>query len=348
MFPTQAALKVHARRAHNHVDQTAPVFNKALHSVQGLPTCRFCKHRFSRWQTLASHITSNSCPSFDHNAMEKLEPEIAHQNEPPQHGDKPGSDILVINQLQEVHAAASKGLNAFIPLKSVTSKLMQTCALCGQWVASHRCMKRHYQYSHQNLLEGLGKRVQQLINRSATACPTCHFCHVRCKDWREHVRKCTVTWQCAIMTILQQDGQRRAGRILRDSSELPPAGASGLEQAKTSTCTRVAGRPSGDALRTPAVAASKLKLTAYFGKACGETGGRDQSAETGSFPRLLHEAGRAQHPAPPLPNREGVSGSAAGEPGLDPRLHSAENSDGYCYVQGTRQPPREGYVKRML
>ena len=46
MFPTSAALKHHARRTHDHVDTLKPIFNKAVHSVGGLPTCRFCKKEF--------------------------------------------------------------------------------------------------------------------------------------------------------------------------------------------------------------------------------------------------------------------------------------------------------------
>ena len=61
LFPTSAALEHHARRTHSYV-KTVPIFNKAVHSVEGLPTCRFCKKGFSRWQTLASHINSKVVP----------------------------------------------------------------------------------------------------------------------------------------------------------------------------------------------------------------------------------------------------------------------------------------------
>ncbi|CAE7618384.1 ML1 [Symbiodinium sp. CCMP2592] len=56
IFNTQSALKWHARRMHGIVDERA-TFDKTLHSVRGLPICRFCEKKFSRWQTLADHIT---------------------------------------------------------------------------------------------------------------------------------------------------------------------------------------------------------------------------------------------------------------------------------------------------
>ena len=118
--------------------------------------------------------------------------------------------------MSDVQHAAQCGVNAFIPLKHVTARLQQYCAVCGQWVASHRCMKRHYQYSHKNLLEELGTEIQRLIHRTATACPTCHFCNVRCKDWRTHVQKCTVAWQCAILHLRER--RRRAKPVLRDAT----------------------------------------------------------------------------------------------------------------------------------
>ena len=64
LFPTQAALKIHARRMHQHCDAPDIVFNKSLHSIGGLPTCRFCLKKFTRWQTLAQHISANRCPKY--------------------------------------------------------------------------------------------------------------------------------------------------------------------------------------------------------------------------------------------------------------------------------------------
>ena len=62
MFPTQAALKIHAQRTHQHTDKSTITFNKSQHSVGGPPTCRYCEKQFSRWQTLAQHITQHHCP----------------------------------------------------------------------------------------------------------------------------------------------------------------------------------------------------------------------------------------------------------------------------------------------
>ena len=57
----------------------------------------------------------------------------------------PPLKVDIICNKSEVVAAAQKGLNAFIRLPEITARLLQICALCGQWIASHRTMKRRYQ-----------------------------------------------------------------------------------------------------------------------------------------------------------------------------------------------------------
>ncbi|CAE7238307.1 PKAR [Symbiodinium sp. CCMP2592] len=193
-FTTSAALKVHARRSHDIVDEHKEIFNKARHSKNGLPICKFHDRKFSKWQSLAVHISDNSCPAL-----------IA----PPEEDNDPGfgsgfantpalpttsscdtlqpstaTDSMSICPLPDVQTAVQKGINAFILLKAITAQLQQTCSICGQWVASHRTLKRYFQYSHNDILEVLGSRIQKLVARTATASPACHFCGVACKDWR--------------------------------------------------------------------------------------------------------------------------------------------------------------------
>eukprot|EP00439_Symbiodinium_sp_Y106_P046963 s2644_g6.t1 len=177
MFSTQAALKIHAQRTHKHIDKNDIVFNKALHSVGGLPTCRFCHKKFSRWQTLAQHITANRCTKHvPQQPTQPGDPDVTYAHMPdgparsaiPVHEGKELSssaqdspitrhkadtDTDVVSQRQEAIAAAKQGLNSFIRVPVITNCLMQTCALCGQWVASHRTMKRHYQNEPESELD---------------------------------------------------------------------------------------------------------------------------------------------------------------------------------------------------
>ena len=322
MFPTSAALKHHARRTHDYVDKTELIFNKAVHSVEGLPTCRFCKKDFSRWQTLARHITSHSCPSFDAASQTAVEAQQEHHNEP---ADKTADSAVAqpISCLTEVQQAARRGVDAFIPLKHVTAQLRQSCALCGQWVASHRCMKRHYQYSHKHLLETLGGNIQTLIHRTATACPTCHYCNVRCKDWRLHIQKCTVVWQCAILHLQERGG--RAHRVLRDSA-LGPTRGTPTEAPPPSTDSRLQR------------ATKRPSLVDYFSPTCSSTGGGDQGPQAGPRAHSLPEARRTQHTTSSLPDSQSVPGQATKQPNVDPGTAATQDSHGYCTFSGAGDP----------
>ncbi|CAE7573790.1 unnamed protein product [Symbiodinium sp. CCMP2592] len=177
-FTTSAALKTHARRSHNIVDEHKEIFNKARHSKNGLPICKFCDRKFSKWQSLAVHINNNSCPVLIVSMVDHEDPDFANTpaEPPPVLSAEPAppdqNTTLTICQLPEVLVAVQKGINAFIPLKAVTTQLLQTCAICGQWVASHRTLKRHYQYSHKDILDTLNTSIQKLVVRTATASPT--------------------------------------------------------------------------------------------------------------------------------------------------------------------------------
>ena len=212
--------------------------------------------------------------------------------------------------MSDVQHAAQCGVNAFIPLKHVTARLQQYCAVCGQWVASHRCMKRHYQYSHKNLLEELGTEIQRLIHRTATACPTCHFCNVRCKDWRTHVQKCTVAWQCAILHLRER--RRRAKPVLRDAT---------------------LGTTGGTPTKAPPPITDSRPQRATKGPSIVDYSSSDTSSgwSTGGF----SQARRTQHTTSSLPNSESVSGQATKQPYMDPGTHATQDRHGHCPLSGT-------------
>ncbi|CAE7208423.1 unnamed protein product [Symbiodinium sp. CCMP2592] len=166
-FTSAAALKTHARRTHSIVEEHPIVFNKALHSEGGLPTCSGCHKKFSKWQFLAHHINQNSCPNMIRQPV-PVDKTGELRNMPVAAADD--SISATICQQPDVVQASEKGINAFIPLKHITTVLRQTCGLCGQWCSSHRTVKIHYQYSHADLLQQLGaNHISQLVTRTATA-----------------------------------------------------------------------------------------------------------------------------------------------------------------------------------
>ena len=63
-YCTYRLLRVHESAEHS---QKAPktdevLFDRALHSLNGLPTCRLCHHVFRQWDNLKQHIRRKRCP----------------------------------------------------------------------------------------------------------------------------------------------------------------------------------------------------------------------------------------------------------------------------------------------
>ena len=56
-------LKLHMARVHKTQVPRHP-FDPPRHSVDGVPTCALCRHAFTRWEVLAKHISSWSCPAM--------------------------------------------------------------------------------------------------------------------------------------------------------------------------------------------------------------------------------------------------------------------------------------------
>ncbi|CAE7575091.1 betA [Symbiodinium sp. CCMP2592] len=118
---------------------------------------------------------------------------------------------------ERVLLLVQKGLNAFIADTSITASMQQSCALCGQWIASQKVVKTHYQHTHKHLYQQLAHKALKLIEQKATPCVQCHFCHRRTKDWKAHLFKCTTLWQCAFLCVLHEEHGLRGpglGRIL--------------------------------------------------------------------------------------------------------------------------------------
>ena len=102
-------------------------------------------------------------------------------------------------QQHTVQQLVEEGLNAFIGNIALQDSMLQHCVVCGQWVASQKVMKRHFQHSHSTLYQQLQQAVQRLIAQKATPCSACHYSGRRHKDWKAHLYKCTTLWQCEFM-----------------------------------------------------------------------------------------------------------------------------------------------------
>ena len=327
-FVSSAALKTHARRAHDVHEHPQPIFNKAVHSQGGLPVCKGCGKKFSKWQSLALHINGNSCT-----AITSQEPE---NNEGFMHMANLSTTATTqhICQMSEVSQASRVGINAFIPLKHVLPQLLQTCALCGQWCSSHRTLKRHYQYTHADLLQQLGDRIKTLVVKTATASSTCLYCQAKCKDWRGHLIKCTVAWQCAVMVLVAQDvrGERCPERVLRRSQ-------AGVEPQTPATD----GAASTDKayVRIPAAAASR-RISDFFSKTSVKAGGGATGAKAGPLANPVHEGGDRLGAQSSLLHGYPLPEEAGGDSNVGRTVSTSAHGACIGLVQGARIPDGTG------
>ena len=324
-FVSSAALKTHARRAHDVHEHPQPIFNKAVHSQGGLPVCKGCGKKFSKWQSLALHINGNSCTAITSQEPENSEGFMHMANL------STTATTQHICQMSEVSQASRVGINAFIPLKHVLPQLLQTCALCGQWCSSHRTLKRHYQYTHADLLQQLGDRIKTLVVKTATASSTCLYCQAKCKDWRGHLIKCTVAWQCAVVA---QDvrGERCPERVLRRSQ-------AGVEPQTSATD----GAASTDKayVRIPAAAASR-RISDFFRKTSVKAGGGATGAKAGPLANPVHEGGDRLGAQSSLLHGYPLPEEAGGDSNVGRTVSTSAHGACIGLVQGARIPDGTG------
>ncbi|CAE7296954.1 unnamed protein product [Symbiodinium sp. CCMP2592] len=127
------------------------------------------------------HVTSAPAHSSGMSSQPTLQIERIHDSVP--------TPVVPMIFQERVLSLVQKGLNAFIAETSITASMQQSCALCGQWIASQKVVKTHYQHTHKHLYQQLAHKALKLIEQKATPCIQCHFCHRNMafgdQDWEE-------------------------------------------------------------------------------------------------------------------------------------------------------------------
>ena len=360
-FTTMAALKIHAQRSHDKRDTAEQDFDKAAHALHGLPICRFCHKSFPRWQTLAQHIRFDSCTVKRNEHTTVTTPKLGNVSStspiaemlPEEKPDaKPNTDVvMVLADRPDVIQTATKGLRFFIQIPSLTRQFRQTCVICGQWVASHRTMKLHFQQSHDAIFQQHHKQAQRLIAQCATPSIQCHYCGGHFKDWRGHVHKCTVIWQAAVLCSLNRNGHgvcrgRRDGHVLRDGvhqelgasqqllghtpGEAPARVCKDGTQGRRGVELELAGRH-GPGQRS---------IGSYFGTTCHQIGRGDQSSQAEHWDSHVDETRGGLSVAPLVQHGGGVQETTKGQSQVQPSSCSPPFRACFSDVQGIGRPPR--------
>ena len=56
---------IDAAKAHGNRPEKQ-VFSRTEHPTQGMPTCRYCHHKFTSWEGLRDHIENQRCSNMDY------------------------------------------------------------------------------------------------------------------------------------------------------------------------------------------------------------------------------------------------------------------------------------------
>ena len=120
--------------------------------------------------------------------------------------------------------------------------------------------------------------------KTATASSTSLYCQAKCKDWKGHLTKCTVAWQCAVMVLMAQEDVRGGGCIARvfrrgEAGDEQQAQTAGGAASASTSYARVKG------------SVADRRISDFFGQARVEARRGAPGAKAGSLADHVHEGG---------------------------------------------------------
>ena len=186
--PECATLLTHMAKRHpEQYQRRAPEhFCKTRDAVGGLPQCSHCRKKFATWQLLQRHVEGNYCAvrhSFLPQPAEDPVQQQPHLERPP---------LFMEDPIQTCIGEYSGNAIYHMPNKH---RYRYHCIVCGQWIASPKVMKLHYQQSHQGLLSQYGQKATALCQTYTAGGSTCQYCGARLAQPRAHKLVCPVLWQ---------------------------------------------------------------------------------------------------------------------------------------------------------
>ena len=226
VFFSQHAMHQHSATMHGR--KKAPIRGTDWHKpdrstlgYQGLPICVHCKHEFSSWQSLLTHILHQSC---------------AECKQPLQRGESsyvpPPSIGLMLRR---------EGLDSLLKFESVRAHLVQHCGICGQWVARRHNVKTHVRLTHNTVWQEHLQRAQLLVAAThGQLCDphgNCRFCGAEAVANRyAHAWQCSVMFQAAFLACLSEGSEPEGdltsvGILTTPSKLLEPGGVPTAEDA---------------------------------------------------------------------------------------------------------------------
>ena len=211
-FASREGLNMHMSIQHRDTNAMAKLsFNKAVHSLFGLPFCRFCRQRMFDWSSLAKHITTGTCSVIKSMVARGLSEEamlaVVAESErvtpprPPPGAVEPQEIARDISTALEVLPQQLGTRGAILRI------LSRHCALCHQIVKDSTKIKTHWQVSHANEWALVsGPTMAEARSLLAVFKAPCDFCGSNAKKTSDHCTKCSSLFQLLAYRNLQRIG----------------------------------------------------------------------------------------------------------------------------------------------
>ena len=135
-FLGMAALNAHRCKAHQFIGRETTTkmqkqVDRYLNSVDGLPICKHCGRKFTRWPQLLQHIGRQLCPTWQASAhslhLQDGEAELRGHEDAGGHEPLTAKPVLFTLRTGQLRLLPE----AWPPL----GHLQQRCHLCNQWLA---------------------------------------------------------------------------------------------------------------------------------------------------------------------------------------------------------------------
>ena len=216
-FNSQEGLQMHIAQKHADINQSAKLeFNKAKHSLFGLPFCRFCRQRLHDWNSLAKHVSMGMCSrvksmiaaGLGEIDMLRVIAEEESRN-PPTPPAGSSSQVDIRNAVDQALAVSPDQLGARGAELRILAK---HCALCHQLVKDPSKIKKHWQDSHASEWRATAQQsVAEARSLMATFSTPCSFCGSTAKQASDHCAKCASLFQLLAHRALARGGWQGPG-----------------------------------------------------------------------------------------------------------------------------------------
>ena len=242
-YSSRATLLTHIAKCHPDTVAKAPPepYHRSLDSIGGLPQCSTAKRSFPHGSYFAGMlrvITVVFDIPFCRNRPQHLSSQhpLCHRSL-----QIPWNRILL--------ASMPLTPSFMVPNRHL---YRQHCLVCGQWVASSKVMKLHYQHSHPGLYKQHNSKTEALCATYTGCGSPCLYCDTSVAIPRLHKLACTTLWQFCInlsatnggggpgdQGSLRRPGSEQSpelrGSPLRDRESRPGQGAT-AQGAETGAC----------------------------------------------------------------------------------------------------------------